>query len=68
MATAIDENFSGARWQAQDPKLLEPTIVIVIFIHVPLVPLHVCRGRCVNDKESIKLTVIAVGLNKQDHE
>ena len=26
MATAIDKNFSDARWQAQGPKLLEPTI------------------------------------------
>ena len=26
MATAIDKNFSGAKWQAQGSKLLEPTI------------------------------------------
>ena len=26
MATAKDKNFSDARWQAQGPKLLEPTI------------------------------------------
>ena len=32
MATAIDKNFSDARWQAQGPKFLEPTIVSIFGI------------------------------------
>ena len=27
MTTAIDNHFSEAKWQAQGPKLLEPTVV-----------------------------------------
>ena len=30
METANDKKFSGARWQAQGTKLLEPTIVFAI--------------------------------------
>ena len=36
MAIAIDKNFSDARWQAQGPKLLEPTMIFIVDMQRPL--------------------------------